>query len=157
MNEIKDYLCVLELDGFNLNLYLISFNKEDKIFKISAYLDFFFNNSLSFQAVNVYFLSNDFLRLNKYLKTHIEKLESDRYASSPPFVSFELDIEIKAEAGDFRTIDDGEFTIQIMLQYKKSNDNESSVYIGAKGVTTFSKVNKFQKSINDLIAYSSTL
>ena len=93
--------------------------------------------------------------LADYFTPHIELLKSNPNGDSDTFVPLDLQFQLQAFAGEVRSPDDGEFTLQFMINMGKPEKGSTSVYVGGEGVVTLEEINRFLASVKRLLADTS--
>lgn len=94
----------------------------------------------------------DIQRLIKYFEEHIAKLQENPDSESYTFVTYGLNFQVQALAGDVRinpsnllqtSPDDGEFTIVFMVNVGQSNVEACQTYVGGESVVTLKNIHSF--------------
>jgi len=93
----------------------------------------------------------DLPRLVAYLAQHIQQLQENPKTESPIFVPLELGFQLVAFSGEVREPDDGEFTIQLLLNVGKAEHEGTNVYLGGQAVVTVGSIYGFARDIQHVL------
>lgn len=94
---------------------------------------------------------NDLRRLIQYFNKHFQGLKDGSISESPVYMPLEADIQIRCLDGDIDSSDDGYFSISILFNCGKINEDASNTYFGFETVIDVLDCKKFCNDINSLI------
>lgn len=94
---------------------------------------------------------DDLERLAEYLQQHIVNLQADSDSEGETFVPLDLQFQMRASVGEVRSPDDGEFTLQFLVNVGQPDEESSSVYVGGEAVVTLEQIKHFLLSLRHLL------
>lgn len=94
---------------------------------------------------------DDLERLSEYFQQHIANLQADADSEGETFVPRDLQFQMRASVGDVRSPDDGEFTLQFLVNVGRPDEESSSVYVGGEAVVTLEQTRHFLLSLRRLL------
>lgn len=95
------------------------------------------------KALPVPIFMRDLQRMTMYLEQHIANLQKDPWGDSDTFVTLDCQFKMRALAGEVRSLNDGEFGLQFLVNVGRPNDESSYVYCGSEAVVTLKNINRF--------------
>ena len=91
---------------------------------------------------------SDLVRLSCYFMDHAEGLANRSLCESPLFVSQELQFQIRALDGDVESMDDGYFTIEVMIKNGSRESSYKPTYFGYSSIIDVAHVKMFCSEID---------
>lgn len=95
--------------------------------------------------------AGDMRALAQYLRQHIQLLWDNPDTHSPTFVPLELAFQLEALSGEVWSLDEGEFSIRLMLNVGARDREDTNVYVGAEASITLSSVHQFVADLDSLL------
>ena len=93
----------------------------------------------------------DLQRLVTYFEEHIARLQQDPDSESYTFTTYGLNFQLQGLSGEVRSLNDGEFSIRVMLNFGLSNLEASRTYVGSESVVTLENIHNFTSSLQALL------
>lgn len=93
----------------------------------------------------------DLQDLTTYLEQHMANLQKDPNSEAYIFVPMDLQFQLQASLGEVRSPNDGEFTLQFMINVGRQKEGSPSVYVGGETVVTVENINSFISSIRQAL------
>ena len=94
--------------------------------------------------------NDDLERLIQHFDRHCQGLMNGSLHESPVYTPLEGDIQIRCLDGDIEKPDDGYFSICILFNCGKVNEDASNTYFGFETIVDLIDLNKFCDSIRSL-------
>lgn len=94
---------------------------------------------------------DDLVRLTEYFEQHIANLRADADSEGETFVPMDLQFQMRASVGEVRSPDDGEFTLQFLVNVGQPDEESSSVYVGGEAVVTLEQIKRFLLPLRRLL------
>ena len=106
---------------------------------------------ITVEAVPISVMLADLSRLITYFEDHITRLEQDPDSESFTFVPLDLQFQLQAFSGEVRAPNDGEFTMQFMVNVGLTEEG-TRVYVGGESLIYLEELNQFLSSLRQLLA-----
>ena len=94
--------------------------------------------------------NDDLNRLIQYFNRHRQGLLDGSLSESPVFMPLEGDFQIKCSDGDVESADDGYFSICILFNAGKVNEDASNAYFGFETIVDVLDINRFCEDVKSL-------
>lgn len=145
--------CVLETSGYQLVFYLASLDNSPN--HIGLLTEFVLNAShdqsckARSRAKPVYI--SQLQKLIPYLENHVAALVEKPGHESHTFVTYDLSFQIQALSGEVRSQNEGEFTIECLVNVGKPEGNPCSTYVGGEAVVTLKNLQEFTSDFQTVL------
>lgn len=147
------YVATFQADGFCALFNIDILEDTTKFLDLSV--DFLLDpqiESMKFSSKKSKIQVNDLEELESYFIQHLHQLQEDSEAHSRAFTPLELGFQITAFSGELRSPDDGEFTVQLLLNFGTHTREGTNVYIGGEAVVTLYSIKRFLSELNVIIS-----